>query len=249
MKAMIFAAGLGTRLRPLTDFMPKALMPVQGRPAIYWIIDRLILAGVTEVVVNVHHQADLLEAALADYPNHNIRFGISDERDELLETGGGLLHAAELLDGPDSFLVVNADIFSNIKLQDFYQSHVVGDAIATLAVQARETSRYLVTDDTNMLCGWMNTKTGERKMVRELEGPERHLAFSGIQAVNPLMLALIPQRGKFSIIDSYLALANKFNVSLYEHSEDFLIDLGTRENLEMLQSPRFNPALFTLQNE
>lgn len=176
MKAMIFAAGLGTRLRPLTDRMPKALVPVAGKPLIQYVIEKLVASGYYDIVVNIHHFADMLEKWIMDYQREHpdILIRCSDERDRLLDTGGGIAHAGELLREHNNecrFLIHNVDIISNVDLEKFrnsYESvsrrdsHVV-PCSATLLVSERKTQRYLIFDDNMRLVGWTNISTGEVK--------------------------------------------------------------------------------------
>ena len=160
MKAMIFAAGLGTRLKPLTDTIPKALVPVGGRPLIEIVIDRLKTAGFDDIVINVHHFADMIEEYVRSRHDFGIRIRFSDERDALLDTGGGILHAKSLLEGAGHFLVHNVDILSDVDLKSFAAS-AASDALATLLVSRRQTSRYLLFDGGMRMAGWTNVSTGE----------------------------------------------------------------------------------------
>ena len=160
MKAMIFAAGLGTRLKPLTDTIPKALVPVGGRPLIEIVIDRLKTAGFDDIVINVHHFADMIEEYVRSRHDFGIRIRFSDERDTLLDTGGGILHAKSLLEGAGHFLVHNVDILSDVDLKSFAAS-AASDALATLLVSRRQTSRYLLFDNGMHMAGWTNVSTGE----------------------------------------------------------------------------------------
>lgn len=159
MKAMIFAAGLGTRLRPLTDNMPKALVPVCGRPLISIVIGRLISAGYDDIVINVHHFADMIEDYVHSMDDFGIRIRFSDERAGLLDTGGGILHARPLLEGDGRFLVHNVDILSDADLRRFYMN-ADPDAVATLLVSSRKTSRYLLFNDSMEMKGWTNVDSG-----------------------------------------------------------------------------------------
>ena len=152
MKAMIFAAGLGTRLKPLTDTMPKALVPIAGKPLLEHIITKLIAAGFDEIIVNVHHFADQIVDFLKSKNNFGIRIEISDETDLLLETGGGIKHASAFFDDGKPFLVHNVDILSNLDLSDFYQTSLKNNGLATLLVSERNSSRYFLFDDNAKLC-------------------------------------------------------------------------------------------------
>ncbi|MGB1243748.1 MAG: sugar phosphate nucleotidyltransferase, partial [Chitinophagales bacterium] len=167
MKAMIFAAGLGTRLRPLTNDKPKALVEVNGKPLLEIVILQLKRYGFRDIVVNVHYFAKQIIRFLEAKNNFGIHIQISDESDLLLETGGGLQKAKHFLCSDDEpFLVHNVDILSDINLKALYQSHLEGSPLATLVVRNRKTSRYLLFDETNRLCGWKNVKTGEVRMMR-----------------------------------------------------------------------------------
>lgn len=203
---MIFAAGLGTRLRPLTDTLPKALVPVGGAPRLYHVLMKLKAAGITEFVINVHHFAD----KIVSYLEENDRFGmdirISDETDGLLETGGGILHARQFLDGP--FLVHNVDILSNLDVASFV-GKARPEALATLLVSDRQTSRYLLFDDDMRLKGWTNISTGEvRSPYPDLDPAScRKLAFSGIHLVSDKIFDAFGEygfSGRFPIMDFYL---------------------------------------------
>ena len=225
--AMIFAAGLGTRLKPLTDTMPKALVPVAGKPLLQHILQKLQGAGITDVVINVHHFADMIEQWCQQHPmGLNIRF--SDERQELLETGGGIKHAASLLsDAQDGFLIHNVDILSNA---DFSALIAFGkDRAATLMVSDRKTSRYLLFDDDMRLVGWTNIQTGEVKSpYPDLDVSKCHrYAFAGIHYMNTSLFRYFgewPQ--KFSIIDFYLSVCNRESIYGYVPSNLRLMDVG-----------------------
>lgn len=231
MKAMIFAAGLGTRLRPLTDDRPKALVKVYGKPLLEWVLLKIKKAGIENCVVNVHHFADKIEAFLRENENFGLDIQISDERNFLLETGGGIKFASELLAGKDPILIHNADVISNLDLSTFIKSHQKSSALASMAVSDRNTSRYLRFDEQNCLSAWENIKTGEIRQARVPVGHTRRLAFSGIHLINQEFLSLIEEEGKFSIIDVYLRLASKFEIKAYEHNSQKWFDVGKPENL------------------
>lgn len=232
MKAMIFAAGLGTRLKPLTDTMPKALVPVGGKPLLYHVICKLRDAGYDEIVVNVHHFAQQIIDYLAD---NDFPVKISDESDLLLETGGGIKHAQSLLEPLETpFLVHNVDILSNLDLE-WFRSQTRPDALATLLVSERETSRYLLFDDNMRLKGWTNIRTGEVKSpypAEELEGCRR-LAFSGIHNMSPgIFTAMENWPERFPIIDFYINECK--NHPIYGAVPDNLqmIDVGKLDSLK-----------------
>ncbi len=205
MKAMILAAGLGTRLRPLTCDRPKALVTVNGRTLLEICLERLRAFGVHEVIVNTHHFADQVEAYLREHENFGMRIEISREK-ELLDTGGGLKKAAWFFNGDEPFLLHNVDVISNIDLAAMVRAHHESGALATLAVQSRETSRYLLFDEDGLLCGRRAGRDGEPEMARPAPNPQP-LAFCGIHAITPRLLTLLDENGAFPIIPSYLRLA------------------------------------------
>ena len=187
MKAMIFAAGLGTRLKPLTDHMPKALVPVAGKPMLEHVIGKLKAAGFNEIVINVHHFANQIIDFLKEKNNFGIQIWISDETEELLDTGGGIKKAAHFFDEP--FLVHNADILSNVDLRTLYEHHLTSGNDATLLVSPRKTVRYLLFNDGNRLCGWVNKDTLQTKPEGFVYQPEvqKEYAFGGIHIISPTL--------------------------------------------------------------
>ena len=227
---MIFAAGLGTRLKPMTDTMPKALVPVGGRPLLQILLEKLARHGCTEAVINVHHFADMIEEWCASHDTGvSIRF--SDERAELLETGGGIRHAMPMLSG-GRFLIHNVDILSNADLTKFY-AQGEGRA-ATLLVSERKTQRYLLFDESMRLVGWINEATGQVKSPYPDLQPDkcRRYAFSGIHQIDPVLFPRFEGwPAKFSIIDFYLSICR--DVPVYGHLQDGfrLIDVGKLDTL------------------
>ena len=233
MQAIILSAGLGTRLKPLTDTMPKALVPVAGKPLLQWNIEKLIDAGCSLIVVNVHHFSDMIRDFLEKNNNFGITIRISDESGELLDTGGGLLRAAPLFRTGEPIIAHNVDVISRLELKTLMQFHSENDALATLVVRDRQTQRYLLFDDRMLLCGWMNKVTGEvRQSGRLHDSPLKPLAFSGIQVISPEIFSLMQQRGKFSVIDAWLSLAAQNRIVGYEDKSQFWMDLGKQEQLE-----------------
>lgn len=232
MKAMIFAAGLGTRLRPLTNDRPKALVELEGKTLLEIVIKRLVYHGFTDIVVNVHHFADKVIQYLKDHNNFGVNIMISDERDMLLETGGGLKKAANLLQGTDPILICNVDILTNINYSRMLDVHRRSKAIATLAIRQRTTSRYLLFNQRKNLIGWTNNKTGEVKISKQTKAQPNPFAFSGIQIIQSKFLELIHQTGKFSIIDVYLDLARTHQIKGYQHDNDVWLDVGKPESLK-----------------
>lgn len=228
---MIFAAGLGTRLRPLTNDRPKALVEVHGKSLLEWVLLKVKAAGIQYCVINVHHFADKIEDFLQKHENFGLEIHISDERDFLLETGGGIKFASHLLQGDSPILIHNADVISDLNLASFIQSHIASDALASMAVSNRNTSRYLRFDEADNLCAWENVKTREIRSARTPVGDTRRLAFSGIHLIDPTFLSLIEEEGKFSIIDVYLRLAQSYSIKAYEHNSQNWFDVGKPENL------------------
>lgn len=234
MKAMIFAAGLGTRLKPLTDTLPKALVPINGKPLLQLVIEKLKLAGVTEIIVNVHHFPDLIIDFLKANNHFGIRIEVSDERDQLLDTGGGIRKAAWFFDDGKPFLVHNVDILSNVDIHALYQQHMRTNSLATLVVSARDTFRYLLFNDDLRLKGWINEKTGETKPT-QISKPELYqkLAFSGIQVLSPQvfesMESLPP---KFPIMDFYLSNATSKVITGFVPTDYRMMDVGKLDVLD-----------------
>jgi NDP-sugar pyrophosphorylase family protein len=237
MKAMILAAGLGTRLRPLTDHRPKALVEVAGRTMLEIALDRLRAFGVSEVIVNAHHYADMIVEFLQAKNNFGIRIEVSRE-ESLLDTGGGLKRAAWffLEDGAEArtpFIVHNVDVIGNIDLGSMMKFQMQHDALATLAVQDRATSRYLLFDEHELLCG-RRTAAAERtrdEWARPGE-PAQPLAFCGIHVLSPRIFAMMEEEGAFSIIDCYLRLAAQGEkIAAYRGDGCYWRDLGRPESI------------------
>jgi len=232
MKAMIFAAGMGTRLQPLTLTKPKALVEIKGKPMLEIILRRLINFGFTEVIINVHHFADQIR----DFLNRNHNFGISvtvsDETDLLLDTGGGLMKAKFFFDDDKPFLVHNVDILTNLNLNDLYHFHLAHNPLATLAVKDRQTSRSLLINSNNELSGWKNNQSGKTIIAREDETKLLPIAFSGVHVISPRIFPLITETGVFSITDTYLRLAREHTILTWRHDRNFWVDLGRASNLK-----------------
>jgi len=225
MKAMIFAAGLGTRLRPLTEGRPKALVEVGGMSLLEIALRRLRFFGIREVVVNVHHFAGQVKQLLAERNGFGMDIAVSDERDRLLNTGGGLKKARWFFDDGAPFIVQNVDVLSTLDLKAFYEHHRRSGAMATLAVRDRPTSRYLLFDGQWQLLGWQNRKSGEQRWSR-MEQTARPFAFSGIQVVSPALFEYFPQAAVFSTIDLFLEAAKKEPIIGYPHDKDAWLDVG-----------------------
>ena len=229
---MIFAAGLGTRLKPLTDHMPKALVPVAGKPMLEHVILKLIASGFDEIVINVHHFAEQIIDFLKEKNNFGIKIWISDETEELLDTGGGIKKASSLLNEP--FLVHNADILSNVDLKALYDFHIASENDATLLVSPRKTVRYLLFDQTNRLCGWINKDTLQTKPEGFIyqQDKQQEYAFGGIHIISPSLFKYMEGwTGKFSIMDFYLQTCQKAKLGGYAKEDLQLIDIGKPDTL------------------
>ena len=235
MKAMILAAGLGTRLRPLTNDRPKALVKIAGRSMLEITLSRLRESGVSDVIVNVHHFADMVVDYLKAHDNFGMRIEVSRE-ELLLDTGGGLKKAAWFFQDDRSlteqpFILHNVDVLSSIDLQRMVRFHTEHQSLATLAVQHRQTSRYLLFDEQLQLCGRRSAHGGESEMVRPSERPQA-LAFSGIHVISPRMFELMTEAGAFSIVDCYLRLAAAGQtIAGCNVDGAYWTDLGTPENV------------------
>ncbi|MBW6490388.1 MAG: nucleotidyltransferase family protein [Lentimicrobium sp.] len=231
MKAMILAAGLGTRLKPLTDVKPKALLSLGHTTLLGFAIQKLKSAGFNELIINVHHFAPMIVEYLKLNNDFGCKISISDESDALLDTGGGISKASWFFDDGKPFLVYNADIVGNMDLTAFYKHHLSGSSLATLSLRERKTSRYLLFDQEMRLCGWENTTSGEKRI--SIPGKETDaFAFSGIHAINPEIFALTGT-GSFSIIDSYLGLARQYKISGWLDQSSLWADAGKPESLEL----------------
>ena len=230
MKAFILAAGMGERLRPLTNDKPKAIVEVAGMTMLERTIQNLACAGIRSFVVNVHYLGGQIIDFLAEHDNFGYDIKISDERDLLRDTGGALKHAAALLKGEGKFLIHNVDIVSNLDMPWFIGRSLISDADASLLVSDRATSRYLLFDDNDLLVGWTNVKTGEVKTpYKGLQVDYCKMkAFSGIHIMSNWMLSQMPAwPEKFSIIDFYLELCRSYKIEAVEYPGLQLKDLGT----------------------
>ena len=235
MKAMILAAGLGTRLGPLTRTRPKALVEIAGVPLLAWVIGRLSQHGFTEIVVNAFHLADQIVAFLDEYQrqqDHGVSLAVSREAD-LLGTGGGVQNAAWFLDDRHPFLVHNVDVLSDLDLNSLMQAHRDSGAIATLAVQERKSSRQFLFDDHQQLCGWQSHQSGQTKMARTTGGPMTPLSFTGIQVMSPDIFKRHSAKPPFSLVETYLQLvAAGETVAAFRADSARWLDLGSQEHLD-----------------
>ncbi len=227
---MIFAAGLGTRFKPWTDSHPKALATVNGKSLLQRTIEYLQQYDIDELVVNVHHFPDQIIDALQKAKGYGSNIQVSDERNALLETGGGLLQARSFLEG-ERFLTINVDILTDLNLKDFLIEHQQDNSLITLATTSRETSRKLLFNKYDRLCGWRNKSTGEEKIKLEAKDYFEK-AYSGLAIFEPKVFELTRLTGKFSLIDLYLELAHENKISSYDHSESKLLDVGKPGSVE-----------------
>lgn len=231
MKAMILAAGLGTRLQPYTLTKPKALVPVHGIPMLEIIIKRLKKFGFSEIIINIHHFSDQIREFLSIHRNFDIHIELSDESAQLLETGGGLVKAKKFFSDGKPFLVHNVDVLTDINLTDLYAHHIKYDTLATLAVKNRPTSRPLLINQEQQLCGWFNNQTGQKLITRSSGEDLTSIAFSCVYVMNPEIFKLITETGKFSIMAPFLRLASNHVIMTWNHSQNIWFDLGRTENL------------------
>ena len=239
MRAMILAAGLGTRLKPFTDHHPKALAVVNDKSLLQRNIEYLQHAGIQEVIVNVHHFSDQIIQAITNANGWGTNVTISDETNEVLETGGGVLKAAPYFANEKNWLVMNADILTNMNLASLMQVDQIHSSsshhhIATLAVTNRTSSRNLLFNDAGHLVGWKNNTTGEEKWVNQSASTQPYTAkaFSGIQIIHQAFYQALSFTGKFSLIDAYLQIAATHTIGCYDHSDSILLDVGKPESLE-----------------
>lgn len=249
---MIFAAGLGTRLKPLTDTLPKALVPLAGKTLLQWQIEKLKAANITDIVVNVHHFPDMIINYLKENDNFGCNILVSDERDMLLETGGGLRKAEALLSSGvqefrssgEGILICNVDILSNIDIPTLLQAYNP-EEMGIVVVSQRDTQRYLLFNEENRLCGWTNIATGEVRPASFASSPNSliasQLAFSGMQVLSPrifdCMDDIVEQKGeKFSLIDLYLSIAQKEILRAYIPENYRMMDVGKINQLSEAES-------------
>ena len=234
MKAMLLAAGLGTRLKPFTDNHPKALLEINGRSLLRRNIEYLASYGIDEVIVNVHHFHEQIAETLQRNNGYGSRITLSDERDEVLETGGGLVKAKHFFDTDEPFVLMNVDVLTDMNLDRIIDHHNKEKALATLAVTGRKTTRYFLFDDLDTLCGWKNEKTGEQKICREAR-KYFDKAFSGIHIISPAIFPLIKLKGKFSMVDVYLSLCKTECITGFDHSPSKFIDVGKSDSVRIAE--------------
>ena len=229
MKALIFAAGKGTRLKPFTDYHPKALARVNGVPLLERNIKYLQSYGINDFVINIFHFGEQIVEFLKEHDHFGANIEISDEKDQLLETGGGLVFARKFLDFEEDFLILNADILTDLNITEFVKYHQEKKDFATLAVSDRKSSRKLLFNPEMVLRGWVNVETGEQRLAEFNKG-FKPLAFSGIHCMNPAIFGKIKRTGKFSIMEEYLDLMHTEKIHGFEHQAK-LIDVGRPESI------------------
>lgn len=235
MKAMIFAAGLGTRFKPWTDKHPKALALVNGKSLLQRNIEYLQEYNITDVVVNVHHFADQVIDAVNENNGWGSNVMISDETDEVLETGGGLWKARHLLKDNEPFITLNADFLTNLDINKLLKFHTDKKGLISFGVSSRKSSRNFLFDETNRLCGWKNSNTGEERISLHKAGLAP-MAYSCVVVFEQTVFDHIPQRGKFSLVDTYLSLAAEHPIYGFDHSGDKLVDVGKPESVAIAEA-------------
>ena len=233
MKAMIFAAGLGTRLGELSRERPKALVDVNGKTALRLAAEKLAAAGFDDLLVNIHHHPALMKEEIEKLCGDGFRITISDETAELLDTGGGLLNARGFFDR-EPFLCYNVDIFTDLDIRDLYKRHLDSGALATLAVRHRPGNRFFLVDRTGRIRGWRNVATKEEIITVSSSKGLEEIAFSGIHVLSPEILDMMPE-GIYTMTSLYLMLAGKNRIMAHLHDEGYWFDCGTPQNLEKIR--------------
>jgi NDP-sugar pyrophosphorylase family protein len=233
MKAMILAAGKGTRLGKITESIPKALVDINGKSALQIAAEKCILHGFDDIIINVHHFADKVEEEVTRLRRKGFRITISDEREELLETGGGLFHAKDFFDN-QPFLMYNVDIISDIDLLKLYRFHNEKKGLAMLATRERPGNRFFLVDESGMLRGWQNVSTGEKILTGYSSGELSKIAFLGIHIIEPEIFNYMSE-GVYSMTKLYLNLANNHNIFTYRYDTGLWCDIGSPENLEYIR--------------
>jgi NDP-sugar pyrophosphorylase family protein len=233
-KAMIFSAGLGTRFKPWTDNHPKALVLVNGKSLLQRNIEYLQQYGIEDVVVNIHHFPQQIIDAIRQNKGWGSHVIISDESKEVLETGGGLLKAKDLLQNGEPFVTLNADFLTDLNINDLIKFHEEKKSLISFGITNRKTSRYFLFDDDNRLCGWRNVNTGEEK-ISIAKDNLKQMAYSCVVVFQPEIFDLIQQRGKFSLVETYLSLAASHPIYGYDHTGDKLVDVGKPESVAIAE--------------
>ena len=231
---MIFSAGLGTRFKPWTDKHPKALAIVNGKTLLQRNIEYLQQFGIKDIIVNTHHFANQVTDAIQKNNGWGSHVVISDEQDELLDTGGGLLKAKDLFTPGQRFVTCNVDILTDLDISKLISFHTSNNALVSFGVTQRSTSRYLLFDDKSRLCGWRNTKTGEEIIVRGSDVLIQK-AYSCVVVFEHAIFDHIRLSGKFSLIDLYLQLAGERIIQGYDHTGDRWVDVGRPESVAVAE--------------
>jgi NDP-sugar pyrophosphorylase family protein len=244
MRGMILAAGKGTRLRPFTDKIPKALLTIQNKSLLEYAIQYLKHFGVDELIINVHHFADQIISFLEEHDNFGIHIEISDERDELMDTGGGLKKASWFFNDGQPFVLMAVDIITDLDLMKMYHHHNKRGSLVSLAVKSRKSTRNLLFDNDFQLCGWRSNVTGETRFVDGYTNFANSIAFSGIHIIHPDIFRYITEAGPFSIIDLYLQLAGTQKIIGFTHDNSVWMEFGRIKNLKAAeQSNEFRKVI------
>jgi NDP-sugar pyrophosphorylase family protein len=225
MKAMILAAGLGTRMKPWTDSHPKAMVKVNGKTLLERAVHYLQRAGIYDVIVNVHHFAAQILEAIEIHKGWGSNISVSDERELLLETGGGLKKAAWYFQEEEHFVLINVDILTDLDLVQMINFHEANGPLATIATTLRPTSRYFLFNTSGELCGWRNVETGAEKIARTADELDQK-AFSGIHVLSRRIFQWLPEQERFSMVDVYLGAAKTQRILSFDHSGGMLVDVG-----------------------
>lgn len=233
MKAMIFAAGMGRRLGKLTETIPKALVNVNGKTVLHRAVERCSSYGFDDIIINVHHFADMVEEEVHRLNKMGFRVAVSDEREMLLENGGGLFKAKWFFDN-NPFLLYNVDIVSDLNLSALYQEHLIRKGLATLATRHRPGKRYILVDTDGRLRGWRNVETGDEILKGVSSDGLDQIGFSSMHIVEPEIFNFM-QEGIYSMIDLYLELAASHHIYTLKHDEGYWVDVGTPESLERVR--------------
>jgi NDP-sugar pyrophosphorylase family protein len=243
MKAMILAAGIGSRMLPLTLTKPKALIEIQGVSLLEHTIRYLKFYGVDEIIINIHHHAVQIIDFIKDNHSFGINIKFSDETDKLLDTGGGLYKAKWFFTDDKPFILTSSDVITDLDLNDMMAAHVLSNSLVSLAVKKRKSTRDFLFDEQFLLCGWQNNITGEQRIIRQVNNPVS-LAFSTIHMINPAIFELITERGVFSIIDVYLRLTRSQSISGFRHDQSNWLECGRFSALEFLENAPEIKALY-----
>ncbi len=234
MKAMILAAGLGKRLGKITENIPKALVDINGKTALHIAVEKCSAHGFNDIIINIHHFADMVEDEVSRLLNMGFSITVSDEREMLLETGGGLYNARNFFDDKP-FLIYNVDIISDLNLSELYKYHLLGKGLATLAVRHRPGNRFFLIDSSGIIRGWRNNATGEETLAREVTENLSEIAFSGVHIVEPVIFKYM-DKGIYTLTSLYLNLAVEHDIFTFTDDTGYWGDIGTPESLEYIRT-------------